>query len=79
MPDALAEYQRRRDAETAASYRLACTVGELNFPPDLAAVLAATAANPAASRRFLGVVAGFVPAAEFFAPKHLAGLLATAS
>ncbi|ABD11662.1 flavin-dependent dehydrogenase [Frankia casuarinae] len=71
MNAALADFQRHRDEATAASYRLACTVGELAFPPELAALLVAAANSPETRKKFLGMVAGFVPLAEFFAPAHL--------
>jgi 2-polyprenyl-6-methoxyphenol hydroxylase-like FAD-dependent oxidoreductase len=79
MDAALAEFARRRDEETAGSYRLACAAGELDFPPDLAAVFTATAKSPAASQAFLGVAAGFVRASDFFAPDRLGALLAGAA
>ncbi|WP_239311861.1 NAD(P)/FAD-dependent oxidoreductase [Frankia sp. Cj3] len=79
MEEALAAFERHRDEESAAVYKLTCALSELAFPPDVAAVLDALPGNPAARSEFFGLIAGAVKAADFFAPAKVAKLLGSSA
>jgi 2-polyprenyl-6-methoxyphenol hydroxylase-like FAD-dependent oxidoreductase len=69
LDDALADYQRRRDAAVLPMYEFTCTRAGLEpAPPEMAALLGALRDDPAATARFFGVFAGIVPVQEFFGP-----------
>jgi 2-polyprenyl-6-methoxyphenol hydroxylase-like FAD-dependent oxidoreductase len=74
---AMAAYHRRRDAERRPMYDL--TAGLASFRPDPAGatLFPAIAADPAQVSRFLGVLTGTVPVAEFFAPGNLRRVVGT--
>jgi len=79
MEEALAEYQRLRDESTRTVFDLTTTVAELDFPPELVMVLSALPGNDRARRMFFGLLAGVVPAAEFFSPENIDAMLSTAA
>jgi hypothetical protein len=64
---ALAEFGRRRDARATPMHRVTADLARLvPPPPEALAGMAAIAADPVAVGRFLGVMAGSVPAEEVF-------------
>ncbi|MFB9410058.1 NAD(P)/FAD-dependent oxidoreductase [Dactylosporangium matsuzakiense] len=71
LPAALAAYHRGRDRERRAMYRL--TTGLAAFGPDRVGrrLYPAIADDPAEVTRFLGVLAGLVPAGPYFGPANL--------
>jgi flavin-dependent dehydrogenase len=71
--DALAEYERTRNEKTRALYELTWDFASLAPPaPEQQALFAAMRDQPEEVNRFIGVVAGTVPAADFFAADNLA-------
>src|SRR5581483_1036178 len=79
MAEALAGYQRRRDAQSAAAYQATIqAAAHEQMAPDTLALLRAIAANPAETRRFLGVSFGALPPEEVFAPDSIARIMAGA-
>jgi 2-polyprenyl-6-methoxyphenol hydroxylase-like FAD-dependent oxidoreductase len=75
--EALACYQTTRDTHVLPMYEFTSQMAALEPPPpELAQLLAAVAANPQASNAFAGVLAGTISPVEFFAPEHVAGILA---
>jgi 2-polyprenyl-6-methoxyphenol hydroxylase-like FAD-dependent oxidoreductase len=65
--DALADYQRRRDAAVLPMYEFTCARAGLEPPaPEAVALLGALRDDQAATERFFGVFAGTVPVEEFF-------------
>ena len=75
---ALGEYARRRDAHAGPMYALTNDMARLAPPtPEMAALVGALQGNGHGIRRFLGVISGTVPIAEFFAPESLGVLMAS--
>jgi hypothetical protein len=69
LDQALADYQRRRDAAVLPMYEFTCARAGLEpAPPQMQALLGALRDDPAATQRFFGVFAGTVPVHEFFGP-----------
>ena len=69
LDSALREYGRQRDARSGPMHRITTDLARLVAPPPEAlAGLAALAADLLAAGRFLGVMAGSVPAEEVFGP-----------
>lgn len=70
MSEALAGYQRRRDAMAAPMFDLTHDLARLAPPPpEMAALLEALQDDPAGTSRFLGVMAGTVAVEEVFGAK----------
>ena len=57
-------------------YELTCGLADLEQPPsaEMQGLLAALQGQPAHIARFLGLIAGSVPIAEFFSPQSLAAI-----
>ena len=79
-------YQRARDVAALPMYRLTAALADVEAPPPPAVLelLAATAGDPAATSRFLGVMAGSVGVEEFYGaalapPVPAAGAIGAAS
>ena len=73
---ALAEYERRRNEATAATYETTIRFAHLEPPPpEMQPLFAALRDNPQETGRFFGTVTGTVSAAEFFAPANIARIL----
>ncbi|GHO78754.1 FAD-dependent oxidoreductase [Ktedonobacter sp. SOSP1-85] len=80
MEEALAEYERERNEICLPQYQLAMQFATLAPPPpDMQRLLSIIAADPEESTRYLGVLERSVPVAEFFAPEHIASLMARAA
>jgi flavin-dependent dehydrogenase len=76
LENALAEYERIRNEETRPLYELTLGFAALAPPaPEQQALFAALRDQPEEVNRFLGVVAGTVPVARFFAPDNLARIV----
>jgi 2-polyprenyl-6-methoxyphenol hydroxylase-like FAD-dependent oxidoreductase len=72
MDAALVDYQSERDAAAMPMYELTTDMASLEPPPpELAALLGAIDGRPEEISQFLGVFAGSVPVAEFFAPDNI--------
>ena len=72
LDGALADYQRQRDEAATAMYELTCQRAALEPPaPQMSRLLAALHGNQDDTDRFIGVIAGTVPIAEFFAPGNI--------
>jgi hypothetical protein len=77
---ALGDYHRRRDALAGPMYALTNDFARLAAPPaETVALVEALQDDPAETRRFLGVISGTVPIAEFFAPDNLARITGLAA
>lgn len=76
MDEALADYQRTRDEQSAGTYELTLSISELTLTPYYDSVFRAAAKSPAYTRKFFGLIAGGIPGEEFFAPQNLADLYA---
>ena len=67
MTEALADYERARNAVELPRYRFALQLASLEPPaPEFAQLLAALAADPDEARRFLGLLAGTTSFQDFF-------------
>jgi flavin-dependent dehydrogenase len=81
MEEALAEYQRVRDAHLLPMYDL--TNGLANLveppPPHMQALLAALQTNQAETDRFMGTLAGTVSIPQFFSPENVGRIMAKAA
>ena len=78
---ALVDYQHARDAAALPMYEHTCQLAhvEQSPPVEVQALIAALAGNPAQISRFLGIMAGSVPVAEFFSPESVGEILAAAA
>ncbi|WP_462189025.1 MULTISPECIES: NAD(P)/FAD-dependent oxidoreductase [unclassified Frankia] len=79
MGEALAEYQRLRDEESAGAFNFTTTLGELDFPPHLVALWRALPNNETARAQFFGMIAGVVPSSVFLAPKNVESIMLAAA
>ena len=72
LPEALADYEHRRNETVMPLYEFTCQLAALQPPPlELQQVLAALHRNQEQADRFLGTVAGTFPIPELFAPDNL--------
>jgi flavin-dependent dehydrogenase len=74
IDDAVAEYAKLRDAESAGTFELTCSLAELHLTPYYDSVFRATSLSPSYTSKFFGLIAGGVPGEEFFAPGNLEAL-----
>jgi 2-polyprenyl-6-methoxyphenol hydroxylase-like FAD-dependent oxidoreductase len=80
LDDALAEYERQRNAAALPDYEYTCRRADLEQPPapEMARLVAALRGNQEAINRFVGVVVGTVPFRDFFNSQSLEAILAQA-
>jgi flavin-dependent dehydrogenase len=71
MEEALADYEKIRDAESAGTFKLTCSLSTLHLTPYYEAVFRATSQSPAYIKKFFGLIAGGYHGEEFFAPRNL--------
>jgi len=77
--DLMGAYQSTRDAATLPMYDFTTQMATLEPPPpELQQLLGAIAGNQSAMDDFVSMVSGTMSPIEFFAPDHLAGVLAPA-
>jgi len=78
---ALAGYHAARDEAALPMYEFTCHLAQVDQPPDATMVqlLRALDGNPAETSRFLGIMAGSVPVAEFMDPANVGRILARAA
>ena len=78
--EALAGYQRERDAQALPLYELTCEFAKLEPPPpDLEELIGAMQGNQAAMDDFVSVMAATLPAPEFFRPENMGRIMARAA
>ena len=76
LPAALAEYHRARDAAVLPIFRYTCHRARLEPPSiEMQRLLAALQHNQREADRFVGVVAGTIPFAEFYAAENVARVI----
>lgn len=76
LPDALAHYERERDAAALPMYEFTCQLAALEpLTDDLVQLFSALRTNQSATNDLAGVFAGTVPVPTFFAPENLARIL----
>ena len=75
----MADYEQRRDEAAMPMYEFTAQFAALDPPPpEMQALFAALADNPAQTSRFFGVFAGSVPVGEFFSPDNLEAIMTEA-
>jgi flavin-dependent dehydrogenase len=77
LEDALAHYERKRNAAVSPMYEFTCRFANLAEPPapETVRLLHALHGNQSQTNRFLGAWAGTVPIPEFFAPENVSKIL----
>lgn len=77
LDEAVAGFQRRRDAEMRPMFDHTCNLADLDAPPppEMLALVDALQEQPAHISRFLGVIAGSVGVEEFFSPASVAAIM----
>jgi flavin-dependent dehydrogenase len=72
LMEALADYQRLRDAAVLPMYEYTCQLASLSPPPPVMQQLfAALRGNQHETNRYFGTIAGTVPIPEFFSPENI--------
>jgi 2-polyprenyl-6-methoxyphenol hydroxylase-like FAD-dependent oxidoreductase len=80
LGEALADYERQRNAAARPMYEFTCRLAALEPPsPETLRLYAALRGNRRALDRFFGTIAGTVAIGEFFAPEHLQHIFNAAS
>jgi flavin-dependent dehydrogenase len=80
LPEALADYERRRNDSAMPIFEWACRTAELRPTTGKArALIEALRSNPEAASRMMGLTAGTVASADFFQPENLARIMGGAS
>jgi hypothetical protein len=73
---ALADYEKRRNAAALPMYEMTTQLASFGpLPPQNRVVLEALQGNQTQTNRFMGVLTGSIPMAEFFSPPNLIGIL----
>jgi flavin-dependent dehydrogenase len=79
LDDAMADYQRARDEEALPIYGFTCDFAKLEPPPpEMQQLIGAMQGNQEAQDGFVSVMAGTLPAPEFFAPENAGRIMAAA-
>jgi flavin-dependent dehydrogenase len=74
--DAMADYQRERDARVGPMYELTCQLATLEPPPpEMQQLFGAIAGNQKAMDGFVQMNAGTISPAQFFAPDNIAAIM----
>lgn len=77
--EAMAEYQRTRDDEAVPIYEFTCDFAKIEPPPpEMQQLFGAMQGNQEAMDDFVSVMAGTVPAPEFFGPENTGRIMAQA-
>jgi 2-polyprenyl-6-methoxyphenol hydroxylase-like FAD-dependent oxidoreductase len=78
--DAMADYQRVRDAETIAMYEFTCQLASLQPPPpEMQQLFGAIHGNAEAMDGFVQMNAGTISPAEFLSPANIGAIMGAAS
>ncbi len=78
--DAMAGYQRARDEEALPMYEFTCDFAHIEPPPpELQQLIGATSASQEAMDDFVSVMAGTLPAPEFFGPENVERIMGQAA
>jgi 2-polyprenyl-6-methoxyphenol hydroxylase-like FAD-dependent oxidoreductase len=78
LSSSLRAYQRARDEAALPMYEFTSGLAQLAPPDDeLQSLVAALDGNPSQISRFLGLIAGSVPLADFFSPESLSQIAAS--
>jgi 2-polyprenyl-6-methoxyphenol hydroxylase-like FAD-dependent oxidoreductase len=78
--DAMADYQRARDDEATPIYEFTCDFAKLEPPPpEMQQLFGAMQGKQEAMDDFVSVMAGTLPAPEFFAPENVGRIMAKAA
>jgi 2-polyprenyl-6-methoxyphenol hydroxylase-like FAD-dependent oxidoreductase len=79
LAEALADYQRRRDAAVLPMYEYTCQLASLEPPPPaMQQLFVALRGNQHETNRHFGTIAGTVPIPEFFSPENIQRVMETA-
>ncbi|WP_238011113.1 NAD(P)/FAD-dependent oxidoreductase [Dactylosporangium sp. AC04546] len=77
---AVAGYVKARDERFRPALALTCQLASMEPPPpEMAALLAAVAASPAETTRFLGMMQGSTPVPEYLSPANIGRILSGSS
>ena len=77
--DAMADYQRARDEEAMPVYGFTCDFAKIEPPPpEMQQLMGAMRGNQEAMDDFVSVMAGTLPAPEFFGPENAGRIMAQA-
>jgi flavin-dependent dehydrogenase len=80
LDTAVAGYVAQRDERFLPALQLTCQLASMEPPsPEMAALFATIAADPAESTRFFGVLQGSTPIPEYFAPANLGRIMSGAA
>ncbi len=78
--DAMADFQRARDEEALPIYEFTCDFAKIEPPPpEMQQLMGAMRGNQEAMDGFVSVMAGTLPAPEFFAPENAGRIMAQAA
>jgi flavin-dependent dehydrogenase len=78
--EAMADYQRARDEEALPIYNFTCDFAKLEPPPpEMQQLIGAMHGNQDAMDGFVSVMAGTLPAPEFFGPENAGRIMAEAA
>ena len=78
--DAMADYQRARDEEAMPIYEFTCDFAKIEPPPpEMQQLIGAMQGNQEAMDGFVSVMAGTLPAPEFFTPENAGRIMAQAA
>lgn len=76
LPEALADYEQRRNETALPLYELNSQMATLEPPPaDMQRLLGALHSDPVEAGRYMAALGGTISPAEFFAPENLARIL----
>lgn len=76
LDDALADYERKRNTAAGPLYEFTCHLASFEPPPPmLVRLIEALRGNQPDTDRFLGIVPGTTPVADFFAPANMRRIL----
>jgi flavin-dependent dehydrogenase len=79
MEEALADYERQRNATVMPIYELTCQLATLELPPPpMQHLFAALQGNQDQINRFVGTIAGTTPIPEFFSPENTQQIMTAA-
>jgi flavin-dependent dehydrogenase len=78
--DSMADYQRARDEEAMPIYEFTCDFAKIEPPPpEMQQLIGAMYGNQEAMDDFVSVMAGTLPAPEFFAPENAGRIISQAA